>query len=131
MSAVEKLLAEFEAGTLDPARFTHRAHVETAAALLARTDFLDAAQRYQRAIEHLARDAPGKANLTITLAFLSLIAERMARHPDLTPDALLERCPELLEPKLIANWYSRERLGQPEARRRFFMPDRAPAASRI
>lgn len=116
------LLAAFEAGTLDPAAFDHRAHVEVAAALLKETDFLDAARRCHWGLGRLAARAgvPGKANLTITLAFLSLIQERRGAHvaPE-THDEVFDRA-------LLARWYSRDRLADPAARTGFLMPDRAP-----
>lgn len=113
-------LAEFEAGRVDPDAFTHRAHVEVAAAMLKETDFLDAARRYQAGIIRLAEQAgaSAKPNLTITLAFLSLIAERQRLS-----DAADVR---LLNPRVLGSWYSPERLAQPLARTVFLMPDRAP-----
>ena len=115
----DDLLRAFESGALDPARFDHRAHVETAVALLARTDFLDAAIRYQRGIEKIAAKAgaEGKANVTITVAFLSAIAERMEGAGD-----VLAAHPELLDAKLLMRWYGRERLTSPLARRVFLLP---------
>jgi hypothetical protein len=119
------LLDAFETGAIAPADFTHRAHVEAAIALLARTDFLDAAQRYQRGIAGLATraGAPHKANLTITLAFLSLIAERMATPHDDSHD-LITANPDLLDPRVLQRWYSPERLFSEHARSAFLLPDR-------
>ena len=114
-------LEAFEAGAIDPEAFTHRAHVEVAAAMLQQTDFLDAARRYQSGIVRIAEcaGAPKKPNLTITLAFLSLIAERM--RADGAVDAAL------LDSRVLGGWYSRERLAHPLARTVFLLPDRAPA----
>lgn len=114
-------LEAFEAGALDPGEFTHRAHVEVAAAMLRKTDFLDAARRYQAGIVRVAESAgaPSKPNLTITLAFLSLIAERM-RQSDGDAHA------DPLDSRILREWYSRERLAHPLARTVFLMPDRAP-----
>lgn len=122
MSARIDLLEAFEADTLDPAVFDHLAHVEVAAAMLAQTDFLDAVARYQRGIARIAvrAGAANKANLTITIAFLSLIAERLAQDPR------LDAHPELMDRKLLAQWYSGARLAQPHARAAFLMPDRGP-----
>lgn len=122
MTPRDARLAAFEEDRLDPASFDHRAHVEIAAALLAQTDFLDAARRYHRGLERLAAraGAPGKANLTITLAFLALIQER--RGP-LVP---VETHDEVFDRKLLSRWYSRGRLADPAARTAFLMPDRVP-----
>ncbi|NWG55018.1 MAG: hypothetical protein HXY28_15000 [Hydrogenophilaceae bacterium] len=112
----------FETGALDPRSFTHRAHVETAHALLRAAPFLDAAQRYMHGIAQLAAraGAPEKANLTITLAFLSAIAERMGDNED--AGALFLRHPELLEKDFLMRWYTRERLAEPRARTMLLLP---------
>lgn len=119
------LLEAFESGEIDPAAFRHRAHVEVAAAMLSRTDFLSAAQRYQRGVERLAErvGAPDKTNLTITLAFLAIIAERLERAP---ADDLLDASPDLMDSAILHSWYTPARLALPAARIRFLMPDRAP-----
>jgi hypothetical protein len=119
------LLHAFETDQIDPAAFTHRLHVEVAAAMLAEADFLDAARRYQTGIARIAArgGAETKANLTITLAFLSLIAERLHATPDGAD--LIETHPNLMDRELLTRWYSRERLADPHARRTFLMPDRA------
>jgi hypothetical protein len=122
------LLQNFEFGGLDPALFSHRLHVEAALALVDETDFLDAANRYQRAIRVLAEraGAPQKANVTITLAFLALIAERRAGMPDADCEEFLAANPDLLRKDVLAQWYAPERLRAPLAQRSFLMPDRAP-----
>lgn len=119
-----ELLARFERGDIEAGGFSHRMHVEVAAELLAQAEFLDAAQRYQRGIEGLANRAgvADKANLTITLAFLSLIAERRRDHPGTS--AQLADDPLLARRDALERWYSRERLASPLARRQFLMPDR-------
>lgn len=119
-------LRAFEAGVLDPGAFDHVAHVEMAHALLRETDFLDAAKRYSGAISALAVRAgkPEKHNLTITLAFLSVIAERMAAAPGAGWEHFIAGNPELLESVLLGRWYSRPRLADPLARTLFLMPDR-------
>jgi hypothetical protein len=121
----DALLEAFESGVIDPAVFRHRAHVEVAAAMLLRTDFLRAAQRYQRGVERLAErvGAPRKASLTITLAFLAIIAERLESAP---ANELIDANPELMDSALLRSWYSPARLALPAARSRFLMPDRAP-----
>jgi hypothetical protein len=77
-----ELLAGFEAGTLPPARFDHRAHLLCGWALLGRAPFLEAALRFCRALERFAAaaGAPGKYHETLSLALLALLHER--RGPD-------------------------------------------------
>jgi hypothetical protein len=122
------LLQNFESGQLDPATFSHRMHVEAALALIDQTDFLDAANRCQRAIRMLAEraGAPEKANVTITLAFLALIAERRASAPGAPWEEFLAANPDLLRKDVLAQWYAPQRLKAPLAQRSFLMPDRAP-----
>jgi hypothetical protein len=117
-------LEAFEAGGLDPSSFSHRAHIEMAVAMLARTDFLDAARRYQKGVESLALKAGAqeKANLTVTLAFLSIIAERI-ENTERSGDFLLAN-PDLLDSRLLLRLYDSKRLASPLARRVFLLPGR-------
>ncbi|HEX5789111.1 MAG TPA: hypothetical protein VFY03_13090, partial [Woeseiaceae bacterium] len=75
------LLDRLERGAVAPGGFDHRAHLEAAFEALRADDFLAAAARYSRAIERFATatGARDKFSMTITLAFLSLMAERVAR----------------------------------------------------
>ena len=68
--------------------------------------------------------APEKFNATITLAFLSLIAERMAGKA-YTDFAEFETAnPDLASMAVLGQWYSKERMTSPTARKQFLMPDR-------
>lgn len=86
---IKALTDAFEAGDIDPANFDHAKHVQVAFGLLSRHDFIDAASIYAKGIRTLATNAgaPKKFNMTITYAFLSVIAERLAGRPDMTFDA--------------------------------------------
>lgn len=121
------LLRGFEAGTLDPTTFYHREHVAVAFALLGRHPFLDALTRYADGVRGLAERAghPEKFNVTITVAFMSLIAERMAECPDATFDAFERRSADLLSRSALQSRYSRRRLRSNLARRQFLLPDHA------
>ncbi len=119
-------LAALEAGRLDAARFTHRDHVLTAWEMLRQEEFFAAAYRYASAIRRLAEGAgaPGKFSATITFAFLSLIAERMAASPD-NAEAFLADNPDLLMPDVLTRLYSKDRLDTALGRRVALLPDRA------
>lgn len=119
------LARALDQGTLTPTRFDHRAHLQVAYEMLAEDDFLAAAQRYASGIRRLAAaaGAPDKFNLTITLAFLSLISERLARQPPGGFDAFIATNPDLLQPDLLASRYSAQRLNSPEARSILLLPD--------
>ncbi|MCR9213114.1 MAG: hypothetical protein NXI13_05310 [Proteobacteria bacterium] len=119
------LLREFETRTLDPSTFSHRRHLEVAFEMLRKYPFLEAVTRYSENIDAIATAAGAsqKFNLTITLAFLSLIAERMktAAHTDF--ETFLTINEDLLDTGLMNRWYSRPRLQQDHARTHFLMPD--------
>jgi hypothetical protein len=121
-----------ERGEIEPGCFGHREHLEAAFDVLAEEPFLHAAVRYAGAIERfgIAVDAAGKFNLTITLAFLSLVAERMADGKSGSFDAFITRNPDLLRDAL-APYYSRERLHTPLAQRVFLLPDAGNIYSRV
>jgi hypothetical protein len=66
----------------------------------------------------------GKANLyheTITVAFMSIVLERMGRSPELGWDALLAANPDLCERGLLTRYYRPETLASPVARQRFVL----------
>lgn len=114
----------FIAHDIDAAAFHHREHIVVAWELLRMHDFIDAAAIYARGIRTIA-DAAGaheKFNLTITYAFMSLIAERMSGGPD-NADAFIAAHPELMRKDLLARWYGAERLDSPEAKTVFLMPE--------
>ncbi len=72
------LLADFEAGRIDPASFPHRDHVRVSYELLARHPYPESLLHLARGLRGLAAKAgrPEVYHETITAAFLALIAER-------------------------------------------------------
>ncbi len=127
MSSTERCpdLERFERGRLDPAALTHREHVRIGFEMLRRYEFLDGAVRYSRALRRLCGRAgrPEKFHQTVTVAFLSLIAERLAAraYPDFASFAAVN--PDLLDPGALARWYSPRRLASRAAREAFLLPD--------
>ena len=70
----------------------------------------------------------GKAqafNQTVTIAFLSLIAERMEQSAAADFAAFERDHPDVFEKRALARWYRPERLASEAARRTFLLPDRA------
>jgi hypothetical protein len=118
-------LAALDAGTLPPEAFRHRDHLGVAYEALRQDDFPAAWQRIERGIRALARRAgvPHKYNATITFAYLSAIAERMARRPHGDAKAFLAAHPELLDADFLALRYGRERMGSELARRIPLLPE--------
>ncbi|NNF76709.1 MAG: hypothetical protein HKN05_01645 [Rhizobiales bacterium] len=119
------LTRSFEAGKLDPAAFKHTDHVAVAYEMLGAYDFLEACSRYASSIRALARKAgaPDKFNATITLAFMSLIAERKASGDFTTYEEFISENEDLLSKTVLESWYSPERLNCDTARAVFLMPD--------
>ena len=122
MSRYEQLAKDMIADQFHPAEFSHQDHLGVAFELLNKLDFLEAAAIYGRAIRQYAEQlgAKDKFNTTITLAFLSIVAERQGAHTKF--DQFIEDNPDLLESGLLSNWYSRETLNTPTARTIFVMP---------
>ena len=122
-------LAAFEDGSLPPQDFDHRAHLRTACLYLERRPFLEACIAMRDGLRAFAARV-GKAGLyheTITVAFMSIVAERRALAPGLAWDALLERHPELCDRALLARYYAPQRLASAAARACFVLDERAAA----
>jgi len=119
-------LADFIAGRLPARGFDHRAHVEAARALLKTHDFAEAASLYVRAIMAMANAAgsPGKFHMTITVAMLSAVAERLPFETG-DFDAFARANPDLFDRGFLSAHYSKERLQCDLARRTFLLPDKA------
>jgi hypothetical protein len=120
-----QFIAEIEAGTLPPAEFDHRAHLRAGFIYLRRHDFPGACVAMKRAIQTFAA-LHGKATLyheTLTVAYLALIAERLAEEPPgLGWDPFIERYPELSSRTYFERYYPRGWLDRPEARATFVLP---------
>jgi hypothetical protein len=110
------LLDAFEGGTLDPAAFPHRAHVLVSFELAQRYSPDEAYARLVAGLRALTIRAgrPDRFHETITRAWFELI-----RHVG-DPEAH----PELFDTRLLARFYSPERLAA--GRERFLEPDLAP-----
>jgi hypothetical protein len=124
MASEAEHLARFLAGELPASALSHREHVRLAWATLRRYDFAESVYRYSRALRAVAARAgrPEKFNQTQTVAFLSLIAERLAAGGE-DFEAFAREHPELFERGLLARYYARERLGCPLAQRTFLLPE--------
>jgi hypothetical protein len=132
----DEFVERFEASTLDP--FRHGDHVRIAWLYLRRGGLLDALARMSDGIRRFAaaHGAPEKYHETITVAFVLLIADRVARAaPDQSWDEFAEANADLFDYKSgsIRPYYRPETLASDLARRHFVFPDAAaqpsPAAS--
>lgn len=120
-----EFVRSFEACDIDASAFTHIDHVGVAYEMLHRHDFLNACVKYAECIDTIATKAgaAGKFNTTITLAFLSVIAERIEATPDVGFDAFIAQNQDLVKSNILTKWYSPERLQCDLARNIFLMPD--------
>ena len=118
-------LRRFEACEIDASDFGHIDHIGVAYEMLRKYDFLDAVAKYSACIRTIATraGAADKFNTTITLAFLSLIAERMSESDPGEFGDFIEENPDLMSAKLLSRWYSKGRLTSGLAHSVFLMPD--------
>ena len=121
-------LLRFERGEFDAHQFAHREHLRMAFAMLRAYDFAEAAFRYSRALrvmlERVAR--PQGFHQTITIAFLSLIAERLAARDYADFESFVSDNGDLLDKSALGRWYRPKRLGSDAARSTFLLPDMLP-----
>lgn len=124
-----QLTDSFEQYDINPGAFAHADHVGVAYEMLSRYDFLEASMRYARCISTIATAAGAerKFNVTITLAFLSLIAERMQTTEHADYEEFLDTNPDVLEMSVLKQWYSSEQLASDLARTIFLMPQAVAA----
>ena len=121
-------LADFVSGTLDLDGFSHRDHMRIGFEMLLKHDFAATTFHYCRALRRLLRKA-GKSELfnqTVTVAFLSLIAERMVAQRFSSFESFASANPDLMESRVLSRWYRQEVLKSEAARRTFVLPDPSP-----
>lgn len=124
----DELLDRFESATLPGDAFHHAQHVEAAWGYLRRFPLPEALARFTAALQRFAaaNGATGKYHATMTVAYVLLIADRMA--DDAAPDwpSFAARHPDLLawNPSALDRYYRPETLASDRARRSFVMPDR-------
>jgi len=123
-SDLPDVLADFEAGRIDPARFPHREHVRVGYELLERHLFPEALLHLARGLRRLAARAghPEVYHETITAAFLALIAERRLGDRYLSWDDFAERNPDLFRKKLLEEIYDPNVLKSSQAQLTFVLP---------
>ena len=120
-----ELTKSFEVCDIDAGTFTHCDHVGVAYEMLCTYSFLDAVTKYANCINVIATRAGAaqKFNVTITIAFLSLIAERIKLTEHDTYQDFIAKNPDLLSADVLQRWYSADRLQSDLARKVFLMPD--------
>jgi hypothetical protein len=120
-----ELLTRFEVFEVNPGEFGHRQHVQVAFEMLRKYEYLEACSRYANGINTIATNAgvPEKFNVTITFAFLSLIAERIHATTERSSfEEFLAQNEDLLSKNALGKWYSSEQLQSDFARTHFLLP---------
>jgi len=120
----EEMLARFERCEIDPAGFRHVDHVGVAFEALSRHSFFKALQIYADGLMGLVEKAgvPEKFNATVTFAYMSAIAERMASAPAESAADFIAANPALLSGEVLSR-YSPERIKSDLARQVALLPD--------
>jgi hypothetical protein len=122
--ATEAELATLIHGEIDPRKFPHSEHVRFAYEMLARHSFAETVSLFSVGLKKLAAKS-GRPELyhdTITIAFLSLVAERRAQSQARNWTAFIAENSDLLEKRCLERWYERRRLTSDLARQNFVLP---------
>lgn len=127
MPADSPELGRFLRGEIPTGEFRHRDHVCIAFEMLKRYDFPETVLHFSRTLRAMAEKAgrPEAFHQTVTIAFLSLIAERMDAGQRDDFETFARANPDLLEKSALSRWYRPERLASEAARRTFLLPDAA------
>jgi hypothetical protein len=123
----QELLQTFLRGKIVGTDFRHSDHVRVGFEILHNHAFPDALAAYCAALKGMAARAgrPDAYHETMTVAFLSLIAEQRAAGQYAGVEAFVGDNPELMDKSILERWYTAERLFSDIARRTFVMPDGA------
>ena len=119
----EAFLRAFLQGEIDGRSFSHADHVRAGFEILRHHEFPQAAVAYAQSLKTIAAraGAPDKYHETITIAFLSLIAERLDDHDDF--ESFGAANPDLMDSSVLKRWYAPERLMSAIARKTFILPE--------
>jgi hypothetical protein len=114
----------FEKLEISAETFSHRDHVQAAFELLHKYPFIEATYKYAGTIQAMATTAgvPEKFNVTVTLAFMGVIAERIEIGEAENFDDFYFQNKDL-SGNILGNWYSPDRLASDLSRKIFLMPN--------
>jgi hypothetical protein len=118
-------LEQFVRGEFDAAAFPHQEHVRMGFEMLRRYDFAETAFQFSTTLRAMAVRVgkPQAFHQTVTIAFLSLIAERMDSGDYANFDTFARANADLLDKSALSRWYPSERLATEAARRTFLLPE--------
>ncbi|KAG1151421.1 hypothetical protein G6F37_002715 [Rhizopus arrhizus] len=123
-------------GTLNTTKWTHRAHLRMAWNYIRELGPDAAGPVIKQTIQsHFKKDTRKSQayNETITSFYIALVSAAVRSFKDYENDffALVERYPELLDPKTIETYYSPERLHTEKAKHEFVEPDLRPLPKKL
>jgi hypothetical protein len=121
----EEFIAALESCQLSASQFNHAAHVRAGYLYLGQLTFAHALSRLSTSICRFAQaiGKPGLYHETITVAFMSLIQERLYRRGDGGGwEGFAQANPELLRKDALLELYPQTVLDSAEARARFVLP---------
>jgi hypothetical protein len=129
-----ELMRAFEAGRVPDGGFHHQQHVRVAWNYLTAHTLPEALARFCSALKGFAeaQGAPTLYHETITVSFVLIINERLARvGAPASWDGFAAANPDLLswKPSVLDRYYTRDTLDSAHARRVFVMPDRLESGS--
>ncbi len=118
-------------GDFPSAQFNHRAHLRFAFFLLKRAPFLEACIAMREALRSFARRAnrPGLYHETITIALMSVVADRIASCPAVAFEPFIAANPDLCERTLLHRYYPPQLLATQRARSQFILRESASGES--
>jgi hypothetical protein len=129
----DQFLRTFEERTLPFREWTHRAHLRVAWLFLSRLPYGVALDRMRSGIQaynaaHRVPEGPERGyHETTTVAFMRLIHARLIPGATATSfDAFCSAHPDLLDKRVLLQFYSRERIMSADAKRTFVDPDLCP-----
>src|SRR5579883_2353165 len=100
-------LERFMRGEVDASTFPHREHIRMGFEMLRRHDFGATVFHFSRTLRAMTAriGKPQAFHQTVTVAFLSLIAERIESGDYADFDSFARANPDLLEKSALERWY--------------------------
>ena len=129
-----ELLNLFEQQAISNDDWSHEFHIRIAAIYLLTIDFEKALEKVKlgirklNAVNHVPESQFRGFHETLTIGWLQLVNTKLNSSQTDSSLGLLEACPELLNSRLLNDYYSRDRLMSLEAKAGFIKPDLKPLA---
>lgn len=126
-------LQAFEATTLSPEQWDHRAHIRMGYLYVCKHPFAEAVERIRKGIQHLnqAHQKPETEfsgyHETLTIAWAWVIAAALSQHEVMRDfEHFIADNPHLLDKSYLWRYYSPRQALTPQARQTFVEPDIRP-----